>query len=408
MSNPYPTPETMEQTRVGITRWLREAAPKIWPEQHLSGSRFTAPPGMPPLRVRSAGIEVNPFAATALNRPVEADREQFIRLARYYETSLTRAKKYYISQEMTHLAMRTQMEQFRLTVDMLPSPEGFLVWGQPIGDAEKFIPRTAWLGMDGAITENTEDVSAIHRRNPFLDADVPVIAAAWKYEPDYGQVWVTIYTHNADIQNMLRSMLGEYATPDELDRLRTMTPPLAFEREQGLPLDQTLNWFEADPGDGPKLELSAYADLKHLPPELWAKAEAANEDVAPQMTAMVRTLVATWMLMKWKIANREEITAPHHLVKQLARETGKARAQVKDDSKTTVVRLGAPLRHRRPAEGSASRKWKVRAIIGPYVRTRQYIPAWDAYDDTPRLIEPYIAGPEGAPLSNPDKVFLLE
>jgi hypothetical protein len=395
----------MGEIRLGITQWLRNGSQDIWPLQHMSGSRFVAPPSLPPIRTRSAGIEVNLFMGTAFDTPREQDKAQFVRLARWYAASLERSKMYYISPEMTHLAMRTQMETFRLTADMLPAPEGFLVWGQPIGDAERFIPRTAWLGPDGVMSEDSITTLFPSQFSPFQDAEVPVVGAAWKYERDHDQVWVTTYTRNSELRDAMISRL--YDTR-EIALVQSLTPPLAFEREQALPLDRTLNWFDADPADGPRLELTAYADREHLPEHQWEKADAANADVAPQMTAMMRTLVATWMLMKWKIAHREEIAAPHAAVKRIARETGQTRAAAREITRTQVVRLGQPLRHRNPPTGAASRKWTVRAIIGPYIRTRQYIPAQGIFDYTPRLIAPYIAGPPGAPINNLDKVFLLE
>jgi hypothetical protein len=114
------------------------------------------------------------------------------------------------------------------------------------------------------------------------------------------------------------------------------------------------------------------------------------------------------MLMKWKIANREEIPAPPYAVKQIARDTGRSRAEVREDNKTVFVRLGQPLRHRKPKEGAKSWTWSHRVVVGPFIRTRQYIPAHDRYDESPRLIEPYVAGPPDKPIRNTDKVFLLD
>lgn len=399
----YPTPQTMAEARLGMIDWFRTYTSRIWPEQHLSGSHFIAPPSLPPIKAKSVGYQINPLTRSALQMPRESDRAQFIRLAEYYASNFERAKMYYLSEEMTNLALRTEMPQYRLTADMLPAPEGFLVWGQPIGDAQQFIPRTAWVGLDGSLTENTEDPPE-GRPSIFKDADTPVIGAAWRYEPDHNTVWLSIYTRNDGILDSLMREMPE----DQREMARALTPPLGFEREQGLPMDVTLNWFDADPKDGRKLEATAFSDLAELPEHLHVKARTANKDVEPQLTAMVRTLVATFLLMKWKIAHREEITAPHTAVKQMARATGRPRETVREGSKTTVVRLGQPLRHRKPAKGAASRKWKVRTLVGPHIRTRQYIPAWDTYDDTPRLIEPYIAGPEGAPLSKTARVFLLE
>jgi hypothetical protein len=98
------------------------------------------------------------------------------------------------------------------------------------------------------------------------------------------------------------------------------------------------------------------------------------------------------------------------VVREIAQSTGQTKAEAKAGNKTVFVRLGQPLKHRKPSGTSKAGKWKVRTIVGPYIRTRQYIPAWDTYDETPRLIEPYVAGPDGAPFSDAaaNKVFLLD
>jgi hypothetical protein len=398
---PHPTPATMAEIRHEMIRWLRTYGPQIWPHQHLAGSKFVAPPGLPKIRARAAGFDINNRLKSAVYKPDEQTVDQFRALSDYYARTLEEAKTYFIGEELSNLAIRTEMQQFRLTVDMLPSPAGFLVWAMPIGDAEKFTPRDVWVNANGSVTEATEN-PVEHPWSPFLDAEVPVIGVSWRYEPEYDTVWIVFYTNN----DAVRKAMG--LSPQEAGRAREFAGPIAFEREQALPLDQTLNWFDADPADGPRLELTAAADIAALPAHLRAKGEQRNAEARPSMTSMCRILVATFMLMKWKIANREEIPAPPYAVKQIARETGRERAEVRAENKTVFVRLGQPLRHRKPVEGKAAGKWKVRAIIGPYIRTRQYIPAWDTYDDTPRLIEPYIAGPEGAPISNADKVFLLD
>lgn len=401
----YPDPQAQAEIRHNMITWFRTCTNAIWPVQHLTGSRFVTPPGMPPIVAHAVGYDVNPHTGEAMPIPSTAAVRQFDVLADYYAATFEQAKLYYISEEMTSLALRTEMAQYRLTAETLPSPVGFMLWGQPIGDAERYVPRNAWLGRDGTLTEADDIPPHMTRALPFINAGSPVIGAAWKYEPDHGQVWISIYTRNTGMLDVMRESLS----PEQYAQALRFVGPLSFEREQSLPLDVTLNWFDADPGDGPQLTATAWTDPATVPETSRWKAEAAIKDVQPQLTAMVRTLVATWMLMKWKIAHREETPAPPYVVKQITRDTGRLRSEVREDTKTTVVRLGAPLRHRKPAKDSPSRKWKVRAVIGPYIRTRQYIPAWDVFDETPRLIEPYIAGPEGAPFSNTaEKVFLLE
>jgi hypothetical protein len=391
----------MTEIRHEMIGWFRTYAPQLWPQQHLAGSKFVAPPSMPPIRAKVGGLDINPRLQSAMYKGDQRTISQFLALGDYYARTLEEAKTYYIGEELSNLALRTEMQQYRLTADMLPSPSGFLVWAMPIGDAEKYAPRDVWVNASGTITEEVEEPIE-HPWAPFLNADSPVIAVSWRYEKDHDTVWVVFYTNNDEIRQAMQ------VSREELARVRQYAGPIAFEREQALPLNQTLNWFNADPADGPRLELTAITDIDTLPDEKKALGEQRNAEAQGSLTDMCRVLVATFMLMKWKIANREEIPAPPYAVKQIARDTGRPRAEIKAENTTVFVRLGQPLRHRKPKEGAKSGKWKVRAIIGPYIRTRQYIPAHDRFDETPRLIEPYIAGPEGAPLNNADKVFLLD
>jgi hypothetical protein len=382
--------------------WFRTYAPRIWPLQHLGGSKFVAPPGLPPIRAKVAGFEFVPESGSAYHVPDASTERQFARLAEYYAETFEQAKTYYIGPDLSHLALRTQMDHYRLTVDMLPAPTGFLVWALPVGAAEHFIPRNAWVDMRGNITE-IEDPEEIPL-SPFNDVDSPVIGVSWRYDPDDNSIWVVFFTRNDGVLDKI----AEDLDLKELARLRAMGGPISFEREQRLPLDQTLAWFESE--DENRIRATAFSDVNTMPEHLRAKAAEANAAVLPSLTQMTRALLATFMLMKWKIATREEIAPPPYAVREIAKSTGVTKAEAKAANKTTLVKLGQPLRHRKPKEGGKGGKWKVRAIIGPTIRTRQYIPATGEFDFTPRLIAPYIAGPEGAPFSDAanNKVFLFD
>lgn len=398
----HPTPQTIAGVRHEMVDWFRTYAPRIWPTQHLGGSKFVAPPCLPAIRAKVGGYEFNPDAGAAFHLADDATIRQFRRLAEYYAQTFEQAKTYYIGPDLSHLALRTEMDHYRLTLDMLPAPTGFMIWALPVGAAEHFIPHHSWVDLQGNVTE-VEDPEEIPL-SPFADVDSPVIGVSWRYDPDDNSVWVVFYTRNDGIlAEMVKDM-----TDAELARIRAMGGPISFEREQRLPLDQTLGWFESDAED--RLRSTAHADIAKLPDHLKAIGEQANSDVLPSLTQMTRALVATFMLMKWKIATREEIAPPPYAVREIAKSTGQTKAEVKAAHKTVLVRLGQPLKHRKAKEGGKGGKWTVRAIIGPYVRTRQYIPAWDTFDETPRLIEPYIAGPEGAPFSDAaaNKVFMFE
>jgi hypothetical protein len=398
----HPTPQTVAAVRHEMIGWFRTYAPRIWPLQHLGGSKFVAPPCLPPIHAKVAGYEFLPEAGSAYHIPDASTERQFVRLAEYYAQTFEQAKTYYIGPDLSHLALRTEMEHYRLTLDMLPAPTGFLVWALPVGSAEPFVPRHAWVDLRGNVTE-IEDPDEVPL-SPFADVDSPVIGVSWRYDPDDNSVWVVFFTRNDGILEKISQGRGA----EEIAHATAMGGPVSFEREQRLPLDQTLGWF--DSGDEDRIRPTAYADVATLPEHLRAMGAEANASVLPSLTQMTRALVATFMLMKWKIATREEIAPPPYAVREIAKSTGATKAEAKAANKTILVRLGQPLRHRKPKEGGKSGKWKVRAIIGPYIRTRQYIPAHDRYDETPRLIEPYVAGPEGAPFSDraANKVFMLD
>lgn len=373
-----PAPEEIPEFRHNYVRWLRANAAPIWRAQHDSGTRFIFPPEL----LNSPSTWINPFPT----------------LVEYYAETAERAKLYTLSKEMTLLAYRTQMDKFLLTVDVLPSLVGLMVWQAPVGEAESFTAYSVPINKETGEVDTEGITAQLHH---FGEAPSPIIAALWRYDPENEQVWVAFLS---DHLKFMIDLIGEDGVRDHPE----FVAPVGFEREQALPVNKTLAWFDADPAED-RIPITAFADPKDFPTEdLKQKANERTEAIRPQLTQMVKTLIASWMLMKWKIAQREDLPAPRAARKRMARESGTDIKSVEEAARVRVIRLGAPLQHRAPREGTKGGKWKVRAIVGPYIRERQYIPAWDTYDETPRLIEPYIAGPEGAPISNADKVFLLE
>jgi hypothetical protein len=234
-----------------------------------------------------------------------------------------------------------------------------------------------------------------------------VVAALWRYHPEANSVWVSFYTDPAD---HLRIQREQGATAEELARMKRFQPPLMFEREQELPLDQSLNWCDADPADGPRLALTALRDASEFPEHIREAAARNNALAETSVSDMVRVLLSSWMIMRWKIAERQVIPPTQDVIRKVAKETGRSKDSVAKEDGTTVVSLGSPIRKQGTAREAGTKKgaWTVRALVGPVVRDRQYIPAWDTYDENPRLIEPFWMGPPDAPISNPDKVFVLD
>jgi hypothetical protein len=188
-----------------------------------------------------------------------------------------------------------------------------------------------------------------------------------------------------------------------------MSDPQPLEREQVLPLGRTLAWFE-DKSAEDRLRPTIESDPGYLRlaerKQIGAEYIAANEKILPMLSQMVKTFVATLAVRRMKLAHQEEVPAPRLSVKRMRRSGASAERQ---GGGVQVIRIGKPLKHRAKAgDSGGGGKWKVKTVIGPVIRTRQYVPAYDEYRDGVWMIEPYVAGPEDAPWSKNAKVFLLE
>lgn len=374
-------PKELPELRHKYVSWLRTSAPEQWSKQHYSGTQYVPPPELD------------------AKNPHDPD---FGKLTEFYAETWERGKLYFVTEEMTTLAYRTQMDEYRLTLENLPSPRGIIFWKKPIGVAEQSSSYTIPVDM---VTGEMDTTAISETLAAFDEAPSPIVAASWRYDPENNLVWVAYHSDHAKFMSQI---MAEWS-PEERAFATPHIAPIGFEREQALPLDVTLAWPNAE-GDKDRLPVTARSIAADIGPteEIRAKGRQRNDEALEPTTQWIRTLIASWMLMKWKIAQHDEEQLPRPARKRLTREDGVDRNLVEATSKIQIIRLGAPIKHRaskgEPGKGG---KWKVRAIIGPYIRNRQYIPAHDRYDDTPRLIEPYIAGPEGAPISNADKVFLL-
>lgn len=392
-----------------LAKWQRQYAPEMWATGAVGGTKFFAPPGMPPMVHQMKGVSLDPLTGEGIRVPTEETVSSYRGLAAYYAQTLEGAKCYHLSERMSNLALRTVMPRYKLTLDALrigPEggivPWGFIAWSLPIGRAE-----TDGLS-DQLIDFRTGEVSypELSAFSPYADADFPVVAASWRYEPEADIIWVAFYSQNSDETRVLRN--AGYLTEDELAGLARLREPFSLEREQALPLGKSLNWCDADPADGPRLDLTTWInpdgyDREHLR----QKAIRNNDNARTSVSGMVRALIASWLIMKWKVAHREEIPPPQDVIRELAKKIGHSKKTVAKEYGTTVVRLGAPIQKQAARTGAKEYTWKVRALVGPVVRDRQYIPAWGTYDEEPRFIEPYWAGPPDAPISNVDRVFKL-
>lgn len=384
-----------------LAKWYRIYGPRIMLDKGMRGSRYAAPPSLPPLVHNALGYMNMPeIDNLAFRIPDTETISGYVRLAAYYAETLERANCFNLSPEMTSLALRTTMPKYKLTLDMLPlqKPWGFIVWGLPVGAAERHASITSFVNFRTGEVDASPEIPEF---SPYADVDLPVVAATWRYEPEANSVWVAWYTQHV---NMYR----KNHSPEELRKIMPVVGPLSLEREQELPLDRVLNWCDGGPDDGPKLTLTVRVPREEYPEHTHPVLDRQEEIGAAHMSDLVRVLIASWMLVKWKIAHREVIPPPPSVVREISKATGKPKAQVAREAGTTVVRLGAPIHQRSAKPGEREYQWDHRTIVGPVVRHRQYIPAWDTYDEEPRLIEPFFMGPPDAPIRNIDKVFLLE
>lgn len=393
-----------------LAKWQREKAAYQWALTAVHGTKYISPPGVPPTVCNTSAFEVDVRTREALRRPDTETVESHRRVAEYYAETLESAKCFHLDEKLTNLALRTVMPKYKLTLDTLrigPGgsivPWGFIVWSLPISQAEK--TNMAPVMMDFRSGEMVDADRQLKKFSPFDDADLPVMAASWRYEPDADIVWVAFYTQKQD-QLPILQQFG--LAPQEAAKAVKEMEPLTLEREQALPLGRSLNWCDSDPREGPRLEMTAFGDAEGYPEAAKAQAELINEAARSLVSDMVRTLIASWMIMKWKVAEREVIPPTQDVIREVSKKTGRAKSDVAAHDGTTVVRLGGPIHKRASRPGGKDYTWKVRALVGPIVRDRQYIPAWGTYDDEPRFIEPYWAGPPDAPISNIDRVFTID
>jgi hypothetical protein len=355
-------PSELPDFRRKTIRWLDDYGARIWQVGHEGHNPYYIPPDLQGL-------------------PNEVVFPELVARTR---RTLAQARLYAVTEEMTYLALKTGMPRCHVPSDILPHDEGIVVWAKPIGTAEDFTPPL--------ITHGDEVLGMVVSEwwtRMDLDQSIPVVAASWKVVPERNEVFVWFYTLRSDLARKQRLTGREY------EEWAQYAPPMMFEREQVIPLDREIAWFTSE--DEERLRLSAYAAMTS-DTELRRKRDL---NVLPMMEQMTKALVATWHLMASKMASRSTIPTD-----------GKTRRAERREGVSTnsssvgvqVIKLGSKIRTQKPREGEPAFRWKKRRIVGPFVR-QQWYPSEETHK--PKLIEPYVAGPEGAPISNAEKVYLL-
>ena len=429
-------PDQLPEFVHDLAEWTQRSAAALWSGKAALGSPFYWPPGVAnpnkaalELRqevydqtLRRTGVHAMAHAKM-VNEQQKATHRSYQELAAYHATTLRQAKLLYVGKDVSYLAARTEMKEFRLDLDLFyldPVKKeglmtcGFIMWDTPIGEAE---PRGKLTAQYDARTGELIEVDIVDdMMEGFRDAEGPINAVTWRILPGAKEVLVVFYTDGTKARKGYEQALAAQAADLPpgmvMDRSAVqlqMSDMQPLEREQVLPLNKTLAWFEQT--DEPeRLMATILSDPSFLrEAERHHVAEnfvAANEKVLPMLSQMVKTFVATLAIRRMKLAQRDVIVAPRSSVKRMRRGGAEPERQ---EGRTELLRIGKPLTRRASAGSSGGGgKWKVKTVIGPVIRTRQYVPAYDEYREGVWMIEPYVAGPEDAPWSRSAKVFLLE
>ena len=419
-----------------LADWTRRSASALWSYKAAQGSPFYWPPGVAGPgddayasedavfdRVMRQTGKPNLAQSAMLDARRAVTIEAYDDLAAYHATTLEQAKLIFVGRDISYLAGRTEMKDFRLDRDLFyldPQRKetlmtcGFMLWDTPIGEAE---PRGSINAQYNVRTGELLEIDVIDdMMDGFRNSDTPVTALTWRILPGAEEVLVVFYTDGSKARENYERYVAEKKadlppgmTLDKGSLMLQMSDPQPLEREQVLPLGKTLAWFENKETEE-RLWPTITSDPSFLRvaerQQVGAEFAEANEKVLPMLSQMVKTFVATLAVRRMKLAQREEIPVPRPAAKRMRRAGASLERQ---EGGVQVIRIGQPLKHRTKGEGSGKGgQWKVRTVIGPVIRTRQYVPAYDEYREGVWMIEPYVAGPEGAPWSKNAKVFLLE
>lgn len=419
-----------------LAQWTRTSGARLWCGKAAQGSPFYWPPGVTDPSKDALALRKEVYD-TALRRSgvhevahatmVDAQQRSTIKsyeaLAAYHATTLEQAKLFYVGRDISYLAARTEMKEYRLDLDLFyldPKSKkslmtcGFMMWDTPIGEAEPRGKLTAQYDMGTGELVEVDVVDDM--MEGFKESETPVNALSWRILPGAEEVLIVFYSDGvkarANYERYLEAQKADLPPGMTFDKAAAQlqaSDPQPLEREQVLPLGKTLNWFDTSAGaDQDRLKATILSDPSFLREaergRVAANFIAANEKILPMLSQMVKTFVATLAVRRMKLTQQDEVTAPKHAIKRMRRSGA---SEERQQGAVQVVRIGKAIKRKTGGSGGGGR-WKVKTIIGPVIRTRQYVPAHDEYRDGVWMIEPYVAGPEDAPWSKNVKVFLLD
>lgn len=284
--------------------------------------------------------------AQALADPrVRDPRAQAHLLARHEAERLANAALYWISPNMTALVLAAApgMPPFRPTPEDLPAPYGLIYFAAPFAQADENPVADVAMLSDGSVHE-------------IAGGRFAVCAATWgpwDYNGRWtgGGTWFTFYT----------------ARHDDIPG-----PPLRLDNECVVGALHTL------PGEDPIL----------------------REVARPDGTASWMHVVLT--AFRLMATSRTASRTPQPLARPFRRRAARA-GVVRADEPVQLVDITTRPKPSRPVIPGEGRSYRVRWVVDGHWRNQWY-PSSGVH--RPRWIEPYVKGPDGAPLRTGETVHL--
>lgn len=337
-------PRELPELRQELIEWLRTNSSYTWLTGLKRGFRQNGPQHWERFQILGWNLESS-----------ISDEELVASLAAEGQERLERAELYFVTAEMTQLAIHAAMSlpNFRLCPEDLSSDYGFVVWEEPI-----------------TVTPERESLT---------EAGDPFVAVVWGRYRD-NEVWVSCFSDAMAAGHHIQRRYGH----DE----RLMA------RYRKLYGRCRLVWGSEDrisfePGGG------------NWPMEHYDEPGASRRrEELMDRAQMERVLVATWLLMSQEFAAETQAHAERAARRRLQRL----------NVTPQPVRLITLRRPRRPRaqvenqEESAARVYRHSWIVRGHW-CNQWYPS--RRDHKPLWIAPHVAGPEAAPLIGAERVNIL-
>lgn len=280
------------------------------------------------------------------------------RAARDWAVALRAAELFYVSSDMTRMAVSAglALPSYRLHAEDLPSPHGLLVWEGPATD-----------GFDGGEFTGCPIVGA-----SWAQQGAGVHVRTWALRED----WIA-YMAKGDARAGLADL-----TLSEVRTLRMDYPQeIVCMAASWLPFGKIPGWLSAMPDDTSRMTLAEVEDHSR---------SAGRQEQAE------RALVVSWLLMGQTLSWGEDVPAPKSAVTAIRRLD----PSLLMSARYVQLRRGVVSERGEAPEGSG-RTYQYRWLVRGHWRNAWYP---SRQDHRPVWISPHWKGPDGAPILDPEKL----